>query len=148
MADLRYTQRDLRNETASCMPAVMHSLKPTALAVAILKPNRKPEGPKNEDDFLWIKCSEVCSLSVDLGHLTDCNQRTTGIKLRVQCQIKMGTTLQEDFVLKHGLKILDWETPMSEIVHQGDRLVVLEVVAKSDFPSRLPSDRQPLQPTK
>jgi len=61
MADPRYNERDLLNKTASCMPAMMHSLKPTALAVAILKPDRKPEGPKNEEDFLWIKCSEVCA---------------------------------------------------------------------------------------
>ena len=61
MADPRNTQRDLQRKTASCMPAVMHSLKPTALAVAILKPDRKPEDPKNEENFLWIKCSEVCS---------------------------------------------------------------------------------------
>jgi len=57
-------------------------------------------------------------------------------------------TLQEDSVLKHGPKALDLETPMSEIVHQGDRLVVLEVVAKSELSSRLPTDRQPLKPTK
>ena len=57
-------------------------------------------------------------------------------------------TLQEDFVLKHGPTALDLETPMSEIVRQGDRLVVLEVVAKSALPLRPHTDRQPLHPTK
>ena len=37
---------------------------------------------------------------------------------------------------------------MSEIVDAQDRLVVLEVVGKSELSSRLASDRQPLKPTK
>jgi len=57
-------------------------------------------------------------------------------------------TLQEDSVLKHGPKALDLETSMSEIVQQGDRLVVLEVVSQSELPSRLLFNRQPLKPTK
>lgn len=60
----------------------------------------------------------------------------------------MGATLQDGFVLRHDLKVLNLETPMSEIVGRSDRLVVLEVVATSEPSLRLPIDRQPLKPTK
>ncbi len=85
--------------------------------------------------------------SIKFRHLTEGVQKTTGTKIFAQCKLRM-PTLQEDFVLKRGPKALEMETSMSEIVHQGDRLVALEVVARSELPSRLPFNRQPLKLTK
>ncbi|KAL8700510.1 MAG: hypothetical protein Q9201_005409 [Fulgogasparrea decipioides] len=121
MADLR---------TKDCMPEGMQLTKPDALAVAILKPDLKPEGAKSEEDYLWIKC---------LG-------KTTASKIHQQCELR--TSSQGDFVLKHGLRMLAHQTPMSEIVNPHDRLVVLEQVGRSEYYARLAlaEGRQPLQP--
>lgn len=42
------------------MPESMILNKPNAVAVAILKPDQKPDGLKTDDHYLWIKCFGVC----------------------------------------------------------------------------------------
>ena len=113
------------------MPEGMHELKLNALAVAILKHDQKPQGPKSEGDYLWIKCG----------------RKTTAPKLLQQCKLRLDSLQEEEIVLKHGPRILDANTPMSEIGDPQDRLVVLEVFGKSEMSSRLLADRQPLEPT-
>ena len=33
--------------------------KPTTYWIAVLPLDKKPEGPKTEEDYLWIKCQKV-----------------------------------------------------------------------------------------
>ena len=89
------------------MPANSHELKPNALAVTVPEPDQKPYVPKSGPGYLLQLC----------------------IRLRTP-------SLDEGFVSKQSLKILDHLTPVSELMKSHIRLVVLEVFDKSEIFSR------------
>ena len=123
-------ESSLYSKTRHCMPESMHELKPNALAVAILKPDQKVEGPKSEGQYLWVKCAS----------------KTTAVKILQQCKLRLAPS-SDELVLKHGPRIVDPHTPMSELVDVRDHLVVLEVFTEPELSSRMLADRQPLRPT-
>ncbi|KAL8955052.1 MAG: hypothetical protein Q9183_006812 [Haloplaca sp. 2 TL-2023] len=126
--------RSFYEATKACRPeSVLHTNKSNSVTVAILKPDQVPDGPKSDDNYLWIKC---------FG-------KTTADKLYAQCKLKNGD--DRAFVLLHGARVIPSTMPMSEIVTLPDGLVALQQINEVDYSARLtPSktltpSRQPLQ---
>ncbi|KAI4255107.1 MAG: hypothetical protein LQ352_002736 [Teloschistes flavicans] len=134
--------RVLHDKTKECMPESMQLNKPNALAVAILKPDRKPDGPKYEDDYLWVKCFAVSNYAL-LPYLADRAQRTTAEKLHEQCTLKAPPG--EAFRLVHNASVLHPETTIGSISSSTSSLVVLEQIREAELETRLGRPRSALQ---
>lgn len=115
--------------------------KPSSYWCAILKISGKSEGPKREDDFLWIKCHGIRQIgpASDIAYV-NLRQRVNIQKIRDQFRNR---TNRSEFVLIHQGNIPDVATVIGDLDVHGDRLVVLEAISITEWQSR----RQPLIPT-
>lgn len=126
-------------------------LKPNSVVVAILRPDRKHSGPNTSEDYLWIRCpgrTTAPKLHEQVSDSASLSSPLSDTDLDISQECKLRVSMQEAFDLKHEGELLSLATPMGSIANPDDRLVVLEMVGKSDFSSRLPPERQPLKPTK
>ncbi|MCJ1387289.1 hypothetical protein MMC18_000130 [Xylographa bjoerkii] len=91
--------------------------------------DRKPEGPKTEDDYLWVKC----------------HQRVTADLIIQQYKARNPT---EDIVLRHNGKNVTNEA-MRELDVFDDHIIAFEAIKKADINARTatPTPRKPLQPS-
>ncbi|KAI4210125.1 MAG: hypothetical protein LQ351_007028 [Letrouitia transgressa] len=133
------SSRALQASTNAVKPA--GTLKPSSYWCAILKISGKSEGPKREDDFLWIKCHGIRQIgpASDIAYV-NLRQRVNIQKIRDQFRNR---TNRSEFVLIHQGNIPDVATVIGDLDVHGDRLVVLEAISITEWQSR----RQPLIPT-
>lgn len=115
-------------------------IKPTTIWVAVLKPEKSPNDPLSQEDFLWIKCTGVCFNACCDEPESDLIQTTTIGKIHEQWVKRYPS--EESFVLKFGPTIPD--TTMSvgyyDTHTHNDGVVVFQATKPAP-------ERQPLKPS-
>ncbi|MCJ1479498.1 hypothetical protein MMC13_008184 [Lambiella insularis] len=143
MADLRYSSngqslceslrlmiwysRSFHEKTKSAKPN--QPCKPTTYWAGVLDAGLRPEGPKTESDYLWVKC----------------HQKVTADLIAEQYKARHP---DQDVVLWHNGKIVT-DHLMKTLDIYNDHIIAFEAIRKSDLESRalLLTARQPLSPS-